>query len=477
MKMIEGQMPVDQFRLGRSVLQNCLILLVCLTILAPPIPLGGSLPFLKVEELSIPILFVLYAWLLMAGFVPMFRLNGMFLIGAMFTFSLLISTWYGAVVLGQDVELRNFYDIPKIWFPVAYFTMAYEAKLSERGVRRLFYAYGFATLLVCFYAWGQWRGIPLTLTLNSYFSGGIHDRALLLTKRVYSTMGNPNVLGQLLSWAVVCFILALLAKVGSRLWSGLIIFSSVLTIAMTASRYALLMIASGVVLVLVLPLSGSSSLNRERKVRLGLVLFLLPIVGLVAFQVVQSNPYAVSRFQELKNPGQVDSVRQRFEELWVDAFAEFGRSPIVGIGTARSSGTGTGSGSQNEGSLDSEFLLILERIGLFGFAAYISYFLYPLSFLWKGMRMAPNLPTALQPQMRANVLAVRFTLIAVILALLMNIGATTFANAFLQGFLWLWLGVGVRSARTICEAANLARVLSNSPVVIPSVSERPAHDS
>jgi hypothetical protein len=437
----------ESFRVGRAILQNCLVSLVCLSILAPPIPLGGAFPFLKVEEVSIPVFLFLYAWLLMAGWVPMFRLNGMFFIGILYTFCILLSIWYGAVVLEQNVVLRDFYEIPKLWFPVVFFTMGYETRFTPRGLSRLIYAYGFAILLICVYAWGQWIGLPITQTLNGFYSGGVHDEALYLTKRVYATMGNPNVLGLLLSWSVVCFTLNLLAKQGNRLWNGLFLLSAAVTLAMTASRYSVLMAAVGLLLALILSFSNSSFTNRKRVKQFSLLLAFLPIVAFVAFQVVQTNPHAISRYEELKHPGQVDSLRERIDDLWLDALADFGRSPLVGFGPAkvRFSGIVT----------DSEYLDVLKQFGLVGFAVYISFFLYPLYFLWKGVRAAKKVPLRLEPQLRTDILVVRFTFITLLLALLINIGAATFYSLFLQGFLWLWFGIGVGSARTVCERVGI----------------------
>jgi hypothetical protein len=465
--MVEDQMKADPFGLGRKVLQTCLILMICLSILAPPIASGGTFPFLKVEQVLIPILFLLYAWLLMTGMVPMFRFNGMFVIGTAFTFSVLLSIWYGAIVLAQNVVMRDFYEIPKLWFPVIFFTMAYESKFSQRALGRLFYAYGLAILLVCFYAWAQWIGLPLTVTVNSYYSAGVHDEALYLTRRVYSTMGNPNVLGLLLSWAVVCFTLALFARVGNRVWSGLILLSSVVTIAMTASRSGLMSAAVGIVLVVVLNFSSSSSFSRKRAVQVGLLLLLSSVIILITFQVVQSNPNAVSRYQELKHPGQVDSLRQRLDDLWLDALADFGHSPLLGFGPAKIRFGGI--------ITDSEYLDVLKQFGILGFVSYISYFLYPFFFLWKGLRIARKAPP-LEPKLKIHAFAVRFTFIMVTLALLINVGASTFYSPFLQGFLWLWFGIGVRSARTIGETVETVPWLSRTSMAIPSLFDRPAHD-
>jgi hypothetical protein len=44
---------------------------------------------------------------------------------------------------------------------------------------------------------------------------------------------------------------------------------------------------------------------------------------------------------------------------------------------------------------------------------------------------------------------VRLSFVMVVTALLMNVGMSTFYNAALQGFLWMWLGLGVASARQL----------------------------
>jgi hypothetical protein len=438
---------VDPFRVGRLILQNCVIALVCLSIVAPPIPSGGTFPFLRAEEVAIPVLFFIYAWLLMAGWVPTFRLNGMFFIGILFSFCILLSIWYGGVVLEQNVVLRDFYEIPKLWFPVVFFTIGCETRFTQRGLGRLLYAYGFAILLICVYAWAQWIGLPFTQTLNTYYSAGVHDEALYLTKRVYATMANPNVLGLLLSWAVVCFTLNLFAKQGSRILNGLFLLSATVTIAMTASRYSVLTAATGLVLALVLSFSGSSFANRKRVVKLSMLIAFLPVVALVAFLVVQTNPHAVSRYEELKHPGQVDSLRERVDDLWLDALTDFGRSPLVGFGPAKVRFGGI--------VTDSEYLDVLKQFGLVGFAVYLSFFLYPLYFLRKGVRAAKRVPLPLEPQLRTDILVVRFTFITLLLALLINIGAATFYSLFLQGFLWLWFGIGVGSAKTVSETVAI----------------------
>jgi hypothetical protein len=43
----------------------------------------------------------------------------------------------------------------------------------------------------------------------------------------------------------------------------------------------------------------------------------------------------------------------------------------------------------------------------------------------------------------------RLSFIMVVTTLLMNVGMSTFYNAALQGFLWMWLGLGVAVAKQL----------------------------
>jgi hypothetical protein len=47
----------------------------------------------------------------------------------------------------------------------------------------------------------------------------------------------------------------------------------------------------------------------------------------------------------------------------------------------------------------------------------------------------------------ATTVCAQFGLLVGVLALIMNIPMSTFYNPFLQGFIWLWLGIGAGAAR------------------------------
>jgi len=414
--------------------------LICLSVLAPGLHISSDLPFVRPEQLLLPVIVVMYGWLLLAGYARTIRLSGMFIVALVYCICVLMSSWYGASVLGHSTVARDFYEIPKALLPLAFFVVAYESDLSERSLRLVLKTFSFAILLVCFYAWAQSANLGIASKLNEYYSSGEHvDIILRGIGRVYSTMSNPNVLGQLMTWSIAAFTIAFLLRVGSRAFNALVILSCLATLAMTESRYGLLTAAVGLALILLLP---SVSLGR-RRVQMVLLALLLPLCVWTFMAVTRTNQHAVARLYSLKQPFRTDSLRDRLDISWPQAMSEFEGSPIFGNGSAKDYFKGT--------ITDSEYLDILKQFGIVGFLAYLGYFLYPLVVSWKGLRAVFRVNPLLEDVLPANVLAVRLSITMIVTALVMNVGESTFLNFLLQGFLWTWMGLGARSARTIAE--------------------------
>jgi O-antigen ligase len=414
--------------------------MICLSVTTPVITISDNLPWVKVEQLLLPVVFVIFGWMALTGFARLIRFNGMFVVGAVQCSCILLSLVYGAAFLQHRVLWRDFFEIPKALLPVIYFTVAYEAELSERSLRRLLGYFSVAALLVCFYAWAQWMSLGFTYTLNAIYTKGLHDDALFGVRRVYATFGNANVLAQFMDWAFVAFTLAAFARVGSRLRNGALVLACVVTLAMTGSRYGLLVAGLCVVLLLSLP----SQSQHDRGKRFGIFLALIPVVGLTIWMVASSNTGTLRRYQTLSNPAQTDSVRQRVNELWRDAGEQFLISPFFGHGPAKSIYTGI--------ITDSEYLVILKEFGLLGLLCYLMYFLVPLTILWRGLQNGRRAGPWLEQAIPANFLTLRLSFIMVITALVMNVGMSTYLNMLLQGYLWLWLGLGAQAARNIQAA-------------------------
>src|SRR5262245_38826097 len=165
-------------RVRQSLAQAAVIWLVVLSIFAPPAIMWDPNGFyLKWEVALLPVIFLVYAWLFLTGFVRGIQFNGMFIVGVIYSIAVALSIWYGSVLLGQTAVLRDFYEFPKLWLPVAFFTLAYEARLSEVALRRLVGFFAAAVVLVCLYAWGQWSGLGFANWLDSIYVAPEHTQA------------------------------------------------------------------------------------------------------------------------------------------------------------------------------------------------------------------------------------------------------------------------------------------------------------
>ena len=414
--------------------------LICASVTLPPVRIGGPDFWLKPEQLALPLVIAIYAWMLLAGWVRLPRGNVLMLTGAAYSVCVLISIWYGADVLGQPVILRDFYEFPKLWLPVAFYTLAYEIRLPEPALCRLVKVFGLAAVPICLYAWAQWAGLGFTYTLNEWYSGGVHDEALFGLRRVYSTVGNPNLLAQLMTWCLAIFLLAALYRVGNRAWNLGLSGACLVTIAMTGSRYGL--ITGGLTILLVFAMPSAS--RRQRAMQTGLLAVLVPVMALIFVVVANSNRSTLERFQTLRKPLQTDSLRDRLDRTWLDALADIETSPLFGHGPAKARYTGI--------VTDSEYLDVLKEFGMVGFLPYLAYFLAPLGLLWTGWRAGRRAGPRLEESMPASFALTRACFILAVLSILMNVGMSTFYNPSTQAFLWLWLGVGARCAANIRRA-------------------------
>jgi hypothetical protein len=431
--------------LAKRAAEVCLILMICLAVVVPPITGPKSELWLKIEQLLLPVAVTGYGWLLLAGRARLFRLNAMFLIALAYCACMAVSMWWGSIQLGQTIILRDYYEFPKAWLPVMFFTLAYEAELQEDSLRKLMKFFGVTALFICAYAWAQWAGFGFTYTLNTFYSSGMHDDVLISLRRVYSTFGNANLLGEFLTWSMAAFVLAALANVGKRAWNVGLAFGCLISLAMTGSRYGLL--DGGLTLALIILLPSVS--RREGRSRRNFLLALVAVFALSFGVVARSNQRTLERYQTLRNPMQADSLRGRLDRLWLDALDEFKKSPIIGRGPAKTIFTGI--------YTDSEYLDVLKWFGIVGFLVYILYFLFPLSLLVRGLPASQRAGPLLEAHLPATLMVLRLATVMAIMALVMNIGMSTFYNAPLQGFLWLWLGLGARCAKTVGDLPGGSR--------------------
>lgn len=425
--------------LSQRLGELAVILLICVSILAPNIEISTSQPRVRVELIILILAAAVYGWLLLAGKVKLLRLNSFYLIGALFCFSVIASLAYGVVILHHGMTVRDFTEIPKAWLPILFFSVGYEAELSESGLHRLMNFLAAATILVCLFGWAQFLDLRIVSWLQPYYGdGGHNDAALKIYRRIYATLGNPNVLSQFLSWSLVAYAMAFLYGIGNRLRNVAVSVFCLITIALSGSRYGILAAVVGLLFVL-----GFAIRSRRGFAKIAGMFFLLAIFCIVFLVTERSSYFATKRFQELSNPLQVSSLRGRLDVLWVDALGFFASSPLVGHGPAKEIFTET--------YTDSEYLDILKEYGAIGFAIYLAYYAWPLLQIGRAIGLSHQLHPSVTEALPNTLFAIRFGAIALGMALFMNVGMFTCFNWYLMCFLWVWTGLAVRGGEFLKE--------------------------
>lgn len=423
-------------QLGKWLGEAAVFMLFFAALVLPQVPATADLN-IRAELIVLALFMVIYFWLLMAGLVHPLHLNGMFVAALVFCMTVAISIIYGADVLHHEVLYRDYFELPKAWLPAIYFTVTYESDISEDALQRFFKFMVFPILLVCSYAWTQHLDLNIAYSLNPYFTGGEHvDLALKRYDRVYSTFGNPNVLGQFLTLMILSYTAAFLFKMGSRVRNLGIGIICLITMVFTGSRYALLSTALGFLLLMMFVMSA-----RRKGAKIIGLLLLGAIFSYTFITVQRGAVHQSKRFEELRHPSDVNSLRLRLDGLWREAGDFILSSPFVGHGPAKHIFTGV--------FTDSEYLDILKEFGFVGFIPYMAFYLWPLYYLWKSWRISQRLGPGYELQYPATVLTVRTGIVIVIVALFMNIGMFTYLNWLLMGVLWMLIGLSVRSAMKI----------------------------
>jgi len=436
--------------------------LICLSVLSPNFQISGTLPMIRLDLPVLILITATFIWFLLAGLGGTLQALRFYWIGACFSISVSLSLFYGTTVLHNTPQLSDFYEISKAWLPVVFFVVGYEAHLSERGIHRLLNALALVALMICIIGWIQFLNLPLAPRLQAiYGDGGHNDRALLLFRRVYSTLTNPNVLGEFLSWTLVGYTIAFLFHRGSRVRNLLVCFCCMITLTMTGSRYGILSASLG--LILVLAMARHAIRNSQTVITLALLLMIFVAV----FTGIQHVSYfTAQRFEELRDPLQVNSLRGRLDDLWIVASDYFWQSPVFGQGPAKR--------VFDEAYTDSEYLDVLKKFGVVGFSIYLGYYLWPLAQIRRALRNNSRMYPPLEGILPGNLFAARYGFVMLCMALFMNIGMYTCFNWYLMCFLWTWTGISMRSAAVMQEVIECLLYLpaSGPPALARSQTAR-----
>jgi O-antigen ligase len=434
-----GSLP-PRTRMAQALGEAGLVLILCVAVLAPALTLNANWPQVRTETMLIVVYAIGYAALQFMGLAKPMRFHAFYIIGALFSLSVGFSLSYGTMILHHPLSYRDYFELPKCWLPVLFFAIAYEVELTESGLNRALNYFAIAVGLVCLFGWAQFLHLGIAARLTPLYTDLGHNYNVLLRYgRIFSTMGNPNSLGQLMSWCMSIYVLAFLFGVGSRARNLCVSAMCVVTVALTSSRYGLLACGGGLLIAL-----GLGMFSRRRGLKLVALLFLVGVLVPVFGEAQQSSYWASHRFEQLRNPLQVDSLRGRLDFLWIEAGDYFLSSPWVGHGPAKTVFESV--------YTDSEYLDILKYYGLVGFLCYLAYFFWPLLEMSRGLRAMGFLTAELEDRLKANLLVLRAGFAIFCLALFMNAGEFTFYNLQLLAFVWLWAGLAVRASHFVMEA-------------------------
>jgi hypothetical protein len=428
--------------LGRKFLRLTVIPLMLISILAPVVWLNSGF-WLKVDELLLPVIAIVYVWLMLAGLARPIPPNAMYVVALVFCACIGMSLVYGTEVIGHPLLAPDFFEFPKAVFPVLFFTLAYEADLSESSLRTLAAALVPAVLLICLYAYGQWFNLGFTYYLQPYYSGGLHDDGSLSHyRRVYSTLSNPNTLGILMTWVITAFVLAALFRVVRRFWILAALVASLITLSMTGSRYGLIDTVFALIAIFLLPApTAKSKMHRHTA-----LLISLPLVLGVILVVAGTNRATLERFEMLQTPMKENSLRMRLDSAWLDAEDLFLQSPVFGQGPAKDILSGV--------VTDSEYLIILKQFGVVGLIPYLCFFLVPLAMIWKGLKNVARAGPQLEQHWRATYWGLCLGFLVSVTCLVMNIGMGTYYDTSLVAFTWMCMGIGASCAKRISRLAE-----------------------
>ena len=429
--------------LGRKFLSITVIPLMLISILAPVVRLNDEF-WLKPDQLLLPVIAIVYVWLMLAGMARPIPPNPMYVVALVFCGCICMSLVYGTEVIGHHLQVNDFFEFPRAAFPVLFFTLAYEADLPENSLRTLAAMLVPAILLISLYAYGQWFNLGFTHYLQPYYSGGFHDDGSLSHyRRVYSTLSNPNTLGILMTWVITAFALAALFRVGRRFWILAALVASLITLAMTGSRYGLIDTVFALIAIFLLPAPTAKS-KMERHTAL---LVSLPLVLGVILVVAGTNRATLERFEMLRTPMKENSLRMRLDSAWLDAADLFLQSPVFGQGPAKDIFSGV--------VTDSEYLNILKKFGVVGLIPYLCFFLVPLAMIWKGLKNVTRAGPQLEQHWRATYWGLCLGFLVPVTCLAMNVGMGTYYETTLVAFIWMWMGIGVSCANRVVRLAEM----------------------
>lgn len=414
---------------GTFLLKRVLYSLFVVAILFPYIRLPGDIPDVRPEFIVILVAWgFLFINHLAAGKTIRFRRCFVYKWFLLFGLCIITSMVYAAVVKGQPIMWRDFWEPGKLFLYFLIFVLIANLQLESKDVRRY---YKFALIVLAlsaifgFLQYVDFGGIN-NVIIPHYAPTQIHG--LLTHRRIVGTFGNPNEFGALMVLAASLSISGALFMKDRKLrmlcWSTLPIFT--LALLLTLSRSSLIAFFTMVIVVFFLFIH-EKRLNRKLK-RILIFMFFGYVIGAFLLQVMPQKAYL--RFGELKRFNQATSWKGRVEN-WENHFAIWKESPWLGWGPGKAT-MGT--------IVDNEWLLLLRRYGVIGICVFIGLY-------WTFFRGLSQIrKRATEPSVVALCVALQGTLVGYTLYM---VPAAVYHCMQLMSILLIFLGLAYSQRRLI----------------------------
>lgn len=345
---------------GALVLRRGFLPLLTVAILFPCIRLPAGIPDVRPE-----FIIVLVAWglLLLGHFATgrpirlrRFPAYKWFLL---FDLCILVSMTYAALVKGQPVIWRDFWELVKPILYLLTFALVANLRISAPSMKQYYKFSLIILLLSTLFGFAQYIDLAGINTVISPYYAPTQMQGLLVHGRITGTTSNPNQFGALM---VLATSLALsgglfLKEKSLRILSlGTLPFFG-LALILTMSRTALVCAVVVTIVVIVKFLKQRDLKKKFRRV-LWLVLFAC-IGGLVILPIIPET--AFFRYFELAHFTEASSYLIRIK-AWKDHLNIWECSPLLGWGPGK---------TIISTNVDNEWLLLLVRYGLVGLIVFL----------------------------------------------------------------------------------------------------------
>lgn len=368
-------LAVFGFTNRKYVVEALVFPFLLVAILMPPLQLSPQLPHIRLEVyiLSLLSLFIVLKKMVDRNYDEL-RTNGMIIWFVFFVIAVIASIGYSFLILGQDLIVRDFYEIIKIIIYFLFFTLFATLDFSNKQLIKI---YGLVILLFIISAligFAQYLDLGQINQLFSPHYAPTQAHRILDHHRITGTAYSPVEYGAIMVLAASIALANAFyySKRNWKIYSWCSFFIFTLALIMTQARAAYIAYLVAVfVLIFYGLMKGIKSKEKLKSIMLAVLIlgFILVIAIIIAPQEF------FVRAQFMLNMPTDPSWQSRLVK-WQEHISLWRESPIFGLGPDKTALT--------YNYVENEWLLVLRRYGLLGITAFIAFW---VAFLGKLARI------------------------------------------------------------------------------------------